>query len=52
MRYADAIMWNPDDADQGMWQELRAELTEPELVEPGCQRAQSGERLSSSGHAR
>ena len=35
MRYADAIMWNPDDADQGMWQELRAEFTEPELVELG-----------------
>lgn len=35
MRYADAIMWNPDDADEAMWQELRAEFTEPELVELG-----------------
>jgi len=35
MRYADAIMWNPDEADQAMWEELRAEFTEPELVELG-----------------
>jgi len=35
MRYADAIMWNPDDADEAMWKELRAEFTEPELVELG-----------------
>jgi len=35
MRYADAIMWNPDDADAAMWEELRTEFTEPELVELG-----------------
>jgi alkylhydroperoxidase family enzyme len=35
MRYADAIMWNPDDADEAMWEELHAEFTEPELVELG-----------------
>lgn len=35
MRYADAIMWNPDDADAAMWKELHAEFTEPELVELG-----------------
>lgn len=35
MRYADAIMWNPDDADAAMWEELRAEFSEPELVELG-----------------
>jgi len=35
MEYADAIMWNPDDADEAMWERLRAEFTEPELVELG-----------------
>ena len=35
MRYADAIMWNPDDADEAMWEELEAEFSEPELVELG-----------------
>ncbi len=35
MRYADAIMWNPDEADPAMWEDLRAEFTEPELVELG-----------------
>lgn len=35
MRYADAIMWNPDLADDAMWDALRAEFTEPELVELG-----------------
>ena len=35
MRYADAIMWNPESADEAMWKELRAEFTEPELVELG-----------------
>jgi len=35
MEYADAIMWNPDDADEEMWDRLRAEFTEPELVELG-----------------
>ena len=34
-RYADAIMWNPDDADDAMWEELHAEFTEEELVELG-----------------
>lgn len=35
MRYADAIMWNPESADETMWKELRQEFTEPELVELG-----------------
>lgn len=35
MRYADAIMWNPDLADDAMWEDLRAEFTEEELVELG-----------------
>jgi alkylhydroperoxidase family enzyme len=35
LRYADAIMWDPALADDALWQELRAEFTEPELVELG-----------------
>lgn len=34
-RYADAIMWDPDQADEAMWSELKAEFSEPELVELG-----------------
>ena len=34
-RYADAIMWDPEQADDAMWEELRDEFTEPELVELG-----------------
>lgn len=35
LRYADAIMWSPELADETMWKELRDEFTEPELVELG-----------------
>lgn len=35
MRYADAVMWDPTQADETMWDELRAEFSEPELVELG-----------------
>ncbi len=35
LRYADAIMWNPDLADETMWKELHDEFSEPELVELG-----------------
>lgn len=35
LRYADAIMWNPALADDAMWEELKAEFSEPELVELG-----------------
>lgn len=35
LRYADAIMWDPNLADEAMWRDLRAEFTEPELVELG-----------------
>lgn len=35
MRYADAIMWNPDLADDAMWMDLHKEFTEAELVELG-----------------
>jgi alkylhydroperoxidase family enzyme len=35
MRYADAVMWDPSQADEAMWDELHAEFSEPELVELG-----------------
>ncbi len=35
LRYADAIMYDPAQADDAMWMALRAEFTEPELVELG-----------------
>jgi alkylhydroperoxidase family enzyme len=35
MRYADAIMWDPAEADEAMWEELRVEFSEPEVVELG-----------------
>lgn len=34
-RYADAIMWDPTQADEAMWADLHDEFTEPELVELG-----------------
>jgi alkylhydroperoxidase family enzyme len=35
LRYADAIIYNPAQADDALWAALRAEFTEPELVELG-----------------
>ncbi len=35
LRYADAIMYDPNQADDAMWAALRGEFTEPELVELG-----------------
>jgi alkylhydroperoxidase family enzyme len=35
LRYADAIMYDPAQADDAMWGELHAEFSEPELVELG-----------------
>ena len=35
LRYADAIMYDPNQADDAMWASLRGEFTEPELVELG-----------------
>ena len=35
LRYCDAIMRNPTDADNAMWEALHKEFTEPELVELG-----------------
>ncbi len=35
LRYADAIMYDPTQADDALWVALGAEFTEPELVELG-----------------
>jgi alkylhydroperoxidase family enzyme len=35
LRYADAILYDPAQADDAMWSALRAEFTEPQLVELG-----------------
>lgn len=35
LRYADAIMYDPAQADDALWDELHAEFSEPELVELG-----------------
>ena len=35
LRYADAIMYDPAQADDALWAALRAEFNEPELVELG-----------------
>jgi alkylhydroperoxidase family enzyme len=35
LRYADAIMYDPAQADDRLWADLRAEFSEPELVELG-----------------
>ena len=35
LRYADAIIYNPDAADDALWAQLKAEFSEPELVELG-----------------
>ena len=35
LRYADAIIYDPAQADDAMWKALRAEFNEPELVELG-----------------
>lgn len=35
LRYADAIMYDPVQADDAMWAALRAEFSEPQLVELG-----------------
>jgi alkylhydroperoxidase family enzyme len=36
LRWARAIAWDSDLADDALWEELHAEFTEPELVELGC----------------
>ena len=35
LRYADAIIYDPAQADDALWAALHAEFTEPELVELG-----------------
>jgi len=35
LRYADAIMYDPAQADEALWQALHKEFSEPELVELG-----------------
>lgn len=35
LRYADAILWNPELADDTLWEQLLAHFTEPEIVELG-----------------
>jgi alkylhydroperoxidase family enzyme len=35
LRYADAIMYDPAQADDALWEALRAEFNTPELVELG-----------------
>ncbi len=35
LRYADAIMYDPAQADDALWAELKTEFTEPEIVELG-----------------
>lgn len=35
LRYADAIMYDPAQADDKLWAELHGEFTDPELVELG-----------------
>ena len=35
LRYADAIMYDPNQADDALWEELKREFTEPEIVEIG-----------------
>ena len=33
--YTSALVWNPDSVDEELWARLRAQFTEPELVELG-----------------
>ena len=35
-RWAQAIVWDSDLADDALWERLHAEFSEPELVELGC----------------
>jgi hypothetical protein len=35
LRYADAITWDPTQADDALWTELKQHFSEPELVELG-----------------
>lgn len=35
LRYADAIMYDPNQADDALWAQLKGEFTEAEIVEIG-----------------
>src|SRR3954462_10984700 len=35
LRYADAIMYDPNQADDALWAQLKSEFSEPEIVEIG-----------------
>ena len=35
LRYTDAILWNPELADDALWADLHAEFSEPQIVEIG-----------------
>ena len=35
LAYTEAITWNPDQADDALWERLHAHFTEPEIVELG-----------------
>lgn len=35
LRYADAIMYDPNQADDALWAQLKREFSEPEIVEIG-----------------
>jgi len=35
LRYADAIIYDPNQADDILWTQLKGEFTEPEIVEIG-----------------
>lgn len=35
LRYADAIMYDPNQADDALWAQLKGEFSEPEIVELG-----------------
>ena len=35
MRYTEAILWDPQQADDALWRQLHEEFSEPEIVEIG-----------------
>ncbi|MDE0363317.1 MAG: hypothetical protein OXI74_19240, partial [Rhodospirillaceae bacterium] len=35
LRYTEAILWDPQQADDALWRQLHEEFTEPEIVEIG-----------------
>ncbi len=54
LRYTDAILWNPELADDDLWAELHAEFSEPEIVELGYWAGftSGGQRWSHTLHTR